>query len=177
MLNKDQYQKIGKLTKPHGVLGEVLVRLTPEFCRKTIEPEWLFLDIDGGLVPFEVSSLREKMNDAIIVKFEGVDSENSAKIYQGLDIYINPEDVLKVDNDEQESTEYEFIGYTVLDKKHGNIGYVHKLIDIPQNPLLSVINGEIEILIPRHDDFIVSINQDRRELQIEAPTGLIEMYF
>ena len=177
VLNKENLQKIGVLAKPHGVWGEVLVRFLPEFSSKNIDPKWLFIEIDGGVVPFNVISSKDKGNDAIVVKLETIDSEKSAKTYQGFNIFVNPEDIIISENSyKTEAGIYKFINYTVFDKKHGNIGIVQEIIDIQQNPVLVVFNNEKEILIPFQNDFITSIDTKKKELHIEVPKGLIELY-
>jgi len=174
---KENLLKFGVLSKPHGVWGEVLIRLIPEYYGMKINSAWVFIKIEGRIVPFEVISSKERGNEAIIMKLDTIDSEYSAKIYQGLDIYMKPEDVLKPKKiSKAEAGIYELISYTVIDKKHGNIGIIQKIIDIQQNPLLSVLNGEKDILIPLQKEFIISLDKKKKELHIEAPKGLIELY-
>jgi 16S rRNA processing protein RimM len=127
LLNKNCLLKIGILSKPHGVFGEVLIRLLPDFYGSVIKPEWLFIDVNGGIVPFEVLSIKTRGNEAIIVKLDTIDSEKSVNGYQKFDIYINPDALIKSDKKGDTGAGngiYEFIGFTVFDKKRGNIGIV-----------------------------------------------------
>lgn len=177
LVKKEDLLKIGVFSKPHGISGEVLIKLNPDFCEKTIKPKWLFINIDGGVVPFEVLYFKGKGNDAITVKLDTIDSEKSAKVYQGFEIYINPKDITTSDNEvDLEANIYELINYTVFDKKHGNIGIVRKIIDIQQNPILVILYDEKDILIPMQKDFILSIDVNKKELYIQTPIGLIELY-
>ena len=64
MFDKSKLLKIGALAKPHGVTGEMLVRLSPEWLGYEPDPDFLFIDLMGGLVPFEKigrASCRERV--------------------------------------------------------------------------------------------------------------------
>ena len=67
-------------------------------------------------------------------------------------------------------------GYRVFDAEHGDIGVVERIEESSNNPLLVVMQGKIEILLPLNGDFIESIDDEKREIHIEAPGGLIDFY-
>ena len=176
MLNKELFSKIGSIIKPYSVSGEVLIRLQPDLCGKTITPAWLFINIDGGLVPFWVISSKEKGNNTLIVKLDAVDSEKLARTYQNCEIYVKPEEIIISDNEENKQEIFELKGFTVFDTKHGNIGIIENIIDIQQNPLMEILFHGKEILIPLQDDFIISIDKKKKELHVKTPEGLIELF-
>jgi len=68
------------------------------------------------------------------------------------------------------------IDFNVIDKTHGNIGTVQQYINNPSNPILLVKNNLKEILIPYHEDLIDRIRLKKREIYIDAPDGLIDLY-
>jgi 16S rRNA processing protein RimM len=80
------------------------------------------------------------------------------------------------ENAEKEANIYDFIDYTVIDTKYGNIGKVRKIIDIQNNPLMVVLYDETDILIPKQNDFIISLDKRKREIHINTPDGLIELF-
>ena len=174
-LDKENFLKIGVLAKPHGFSGDVIIRLKSDFYGKTILPEWLFIDIEGGLVPFKVLYSKEKGEDAYIMKLDSISSDKSAQSFQNLDVYVKKEETVQSKNDIEEK-ERQFIDFNVFDKKHGYIGKISRVIDIQQNPLLEVLFGEKEILIPIQKEIITSINTRKKEVYINAPEGLIELF-
>ena len=72
--------------------------------------------------------------------------------------------------------DFEIKGFKVIDSKHGEIGTVIGVIDSKVNPLLEIENGDLEILLPKMDQFIDEIDWDNNTLHVSAPDGLIEMY-
>ena len=53
---------------------------------------------------------------------------------------------------------------------------LNQVIDFKTNPLLQVLNGDSEVLIPLLKDLVKKVDRDNKELHIEAPAGLIDLY-
>jgi len=68
------------------------------------------------------------------------------------------------------------VGYKVFDSVHGEIGVVDHIEESPNNPLLVIHSGKKEILLPLNGDFLESIDEEKREVHIDAPEGLIDFY-
>jgi 16S rRNA processing protein RimM len=50
------------------------------------------------------------------------------------------------------------------------------VIELPNNPLLSIDHQGKEIPLPIADDIILKLDRRARVLQVKAPEGLIELY-
>jgi 16S rRNA processing protein RimM len=174
MIQKDNLIKIGVLAKPHGVAGEVLIRLIPELAGTEPEPTWAFVDVQGGLVPFEVFSSRLKSDEALLLTLDTLTSDDKARRFQGADVYIDPLELGAAE--EEDLTINALIGYQVVDKVHGPLGIITAIHDIKQNPLAEIEYKGREVLIPLQDDFIISMDKGSRHLFIQTPEGLIELF-
>jgi 16S rRNA processing protein RimM len=174
MINKDNLIKIGFLAKPHGVAGEVLIRLLPELAGAEPEPSWLFVDVSGGLVPFEVHSARLRGEEGLLLGLDTITSDEKARRYQGAEVYIDPRELGA--NENEDLTLNALIGYNVVDKTFGPIGIITAIHDIKQNPLIEIDFNGTEVLIPLQDDFIVSLDKETRLLLVKTPEGLIDLY-
>jgi len=174
MINKDNLIKIGFLAKPHGVAGEVLVRLLPEFVGAEPAPSWLFVDVLGGLVPFEVQSARLRGEDGLLLALDTITSDEKVRRYQGAEVFIDPLELGASDN--EDLTLNALIGYSVVDKTYGPIGIITAIHDIKQNPLIEIDFNGREVLIPLQDDFIISLDKETRLLLVKTPEGLIDLY-
>ena len=71
---------------------------------------------------------------------------------------------------------HEVIGFKVIEKSHGDIGNIQDIFDNKSQPIFQILDAEKEILIPFHESFFVKIDRDTKELHLECPDGLIEMY-
>ena len=56
------------------------------------------------------------------------------------------------------------------------MGVLESIIDLSVNPLIQVMNGTKEVLIPLLDDLVKKVDRDNKILHINAPSGLISLY-
>ncbi len=172
MIEYSDSTQIGFLQKPHGVKGEIALTLGEGIYAENIDPEFLLLDIDNGLVPFYVESYRVKSNKSIYIKLETVDSENKAKDLSGTQVYLDKDDL-------EESDEYIPIalkGYKVNDKIKGYVGTIIDLQEISDNPIFILDYEGKEVLMPIHEDFILNIDDGNKTLETQLPEGLVDLY-
>jgi 16S rRNA processing protein RimM len=165
--------KAGMISKPHGVRGEVNIILEDQ-AGSHIEPDNpLFIDIDGQRVPFFVQEVELLSKNRAIVRFEFVDSLESARKLTGCSLYFDPEHQLdlSVDGDELAG----LIGYSAFDQEHGALGQIVDYLPHPMNPVFLIQSDGKELLIPAVDDFIASINHGERSIQFILPEGLTEL--
>ena len=71
---------------------------------------------------------------------------------------------------------HEIIGFNVIDQTHGNIGEIVHVNDKAAQPMFEIENGDVEIFIPMIDDFIKKIDRDNKQIHVETPEGLIDLY-
>ncbi len=173
MQHSDCFQ-LGYIAKLHGYKGEVSLFLdvtNPEDYR-TLDA--FFIDINGQLTPFFVQSFQLKNKGFAAVKLEGVDSENDAKVILRKSCYL-PLSVLP-ELDDKHFYDHEIIGFQLIDTNYGEVGLIEQVIDNNVNPLIQVMNGEKEVLIPFINGLVQKVDRQSKTLHVTAPEGLIEMY-
>jgi len=173
MIEKETCRSVGEIVKTHGIQGEMTLRLFDGLTIDCIDEEFLFLDIDGGLVPFLLEEAREKNQNDVLIKLEGLSDEKKAARYINSPVYVPG-----VDEEESESEQfstYQLIGYKAYDITLGELGEITGILDISKNPLFEVKKGEKELLIPITDDFIQGLDDKKREILFDLPQGLIDM--
>ena len=175
MINKEDFIQLGVIAKPHGISGELQIRFSYEFKGIDINPSWLFLEIEGGLVPFEVLSLRSRGSDVLLTELDTITSEETARKYQNCAVFISPKEI-PADNDSEEYELNTLIGYKVTDNKFGALGIIKSILDIKENPLMEIGYKEKDILVPLREEFITSIDKKAKTINIQTPDGLIELY-
>ncbi len=167
--------EVGYIQKPHGLKGEVIVVFEAEYSETFEEIEILLIDIDGGLVPFfiEDHELRFRNDESVICKFMFVDSLSKAKELVGCKVYVSDEDLVSREGSGIESA---LIGMTVFDTKFGEVGKIGRVDDFSGNLVITVNHLKAEIMIPLSDEFILSLDEESRELHLNCPNGLIDIY-
>lgn len=177
MIEKNELIEIGKFFKPHGLKGELNVQL--DYPSEILDCEHpLIVDMEGLWVPFYPSGCRSKGEFSSLVTIEGIDSKEKAVQFVNKLIFMRKSDlaeVLGIDPDELEN-ETDLTGYTIHDKTEGEIGIIRDIDDSTANVLLLVenINGE-NIYIPFNDEFVLEIDDDSKRIEVDLPSGIIDL--
>jgi 16S rRNA processing protein RimM len=172
MLHKDNLIEIGKVIKPHGIHGEMSFTYTVDIFEVDDLPFFIF-EIDGILVPFKVSEYRIRSDSTGFLTLEGIESEDEARAFDGLAIYVN-QSVLATDEHLNLSLEY-FVGFQLTDVLQGKVGVITDIDRSTANVLYVVEKEDSELLIPVADDYIREINHDLKEIVVKLPEGLLDL--
>lgn len=175
IIEKKDFTPIGTIQKPHGLKGEIILLYDENFEESLEEAEILFVEIEGGLVPFFIGGegLRFRTSDSAIILFEDLESQDKVKELIGCKVYIPNEEI--IEPEEMNPLSY-LDGFMVFDKKMGKLGPVVGIDDYAGNIVITVNHPRSEILIPLSDNIIEQINEDKQELFLDCPEGLIELY-
>ncbi|MCQ2110019.1 MAG: ribosome maturation factor RimM [Bacteroidaceae bacterium] len=172
MIEREKVVRIGTLTKPHGVGGEMVLTLD----RRVIdgdESPYLVCDMDGILVPFFLESVRDKSTNVLLVKFCDIDSVEAARRFQGVAVYF-PQEYLPAVSEEPDSWDF-FIGFKVTDSTEGFLGLIEDIDDSTPNVLFLVRNRGREMIIPANREWIEELDAENREIMFNLPEGLLDI--
>ena len=164
---------IGKIIKSHGTKGEILLICDKEIDNELFNTQWVFLILDNLPVPFFISSVKERFVNSAVIQFEDINSIAASDILTGAEVWLplKSKKRLKISAGVNESLS----GYSVIDHKSGNIGWVAGILDHPDNPLLEVRKEEKDYLIPFRDEVITEIDHKSKSIYINAPDGLFDL--
>lgn len=171
MIKKEEVFKIGIINKPHGVKGEVSFTFTDDIFDRVEDCDYLVLLLDGILVPFFIEEYRFRSDNVALVKFEGIDSTEKARTMTNVEVYYP---VKFMDDQEEISSWNYFIGFRVEDVHHGCLGTVVDVDDATMNVLFVIENGDEEVLLPAHEEFILDIDRKKKILKVDIPDGLLD---
>ena len=173
-MKKTDCFQLGYIAKLHGFKGEVSLFLDVTEPERYASLDALYIDINDQLIPFFVERIKLKNKGFAAVNLEGVDTEDQARELLRKSVYL-PSQILE-DLDDEHFYDHEVIGFAVIDANHGRIGEISDVIDLSANPLLQVMEGKREILIPLLPGLVQKVDRKGKELHIEAPEGLIGLY-
>lgn len=172
MIEKHTCRQIGVAVKTHGIAGEIVVRLFNEFSIDDMDAEFLFLELDGGLVPFYLEEAREKNQTDVLAKLEQLTSDQAALKVIDAPVYVAKQ-TTEEESNEAPFSAYQLIGYQCQAVGYGSIGEIVAIREISNNPLFELDHDGEEILIPIVDHFIAGIDDEKREVVFDLPDGLI----
>lgn len=171
MIDRSALIEIGKIVKTHGTGGEVVASLTVGDVDFDAS-EYLVCDVDGIFVPFFLESYRYRGNNSAILKFSDVDDMPDTAVLLGRNLYFPREKCAGATA--HPSISDTLCGYHII-ISGGRIGEITAIGGTPDNPLFAVSGEAKEYLIPATDDFVVSIDDDARTIEMELPEGLLEL--
>jgi 16S rRNA processing protein RimM len=173
-MRKDDCFYLGKIAKKFSFKGEVLAYLDTDEPELYENMESVFVEFNNNLVPFFIESSSLHKNDFLRVRFEDVDSEEEAEKLIGLEVYLPLSMLPKLTGNKFYF--HEVIGFEIEDKRLGVFGRIVSINDTSAQPLFEVLNGEVEMLIPMIDHFLVEIDRKNKKVIMDLPEGLVEMY-
>lgn len=152
--------QVGRIDKPHGLRGEVIVTLTTNRDERVAPGAVLVLDGDGGRALTVLHS--KPQAHRWLVAFDGVFDRNASEAIAHRDLFAEPledEDALWV---------HEMIGKTLLDQHGTSHGAVTSVEANPASDLLVLESGA---LVPLN--FVVS--SDDTSITVDVPDGLFDV--
>ena len=173
-MRKEDCFYLGKVAKKFSFKGELLVYLDTDEPELYEDMESVFVEFNNNLVPFFIEQSSLHKNDFLRVKFEDVNTEAEAEDLLNCPIYLPLTMLPKLVGNKFYF--HEVIGFDVEDKRLGVVGQIVSINDSTAQPLFEVLKGDVEILIPMIDLFLVKIDRDNKKVVMDLPEGLIEMY-
>ena len=163
MITNEQVISIGRLTRTHGKRGELQCLMNNEYWDNA-DANFLILKLDNILVPFRVLDWRGKGSDSLIFQLSHIQDEQEAQKLIGAEAFMLISDMNQ--EDELLPTWQSLIGYHVVDTDQGDLGIVEEVDETTINTLITLNDGR---LIPIHEDFIIDINAEDKQLTIFLP--------
>ena len=173
-MNKADCFHLGYVAKLHGFKGEVSLFLDVTNPEDYETLDALFIEINGQLSPFFIQESKLKNKGFAAVKFEGVNSENEARILLRKNLFL-PAQILPPLSGKN-FYDHEVVGFTVIDESFGEVGIIETIIDLQVNPLIQIMNGSKEVLVPLIEGIVQNVDRKKKTMTIKAPPGLIELY-
>lgn len=163
MISNEEVISIGKITRTHGKRGEVQCLMENEYWDNA-DATFLILSIDNILVPFRVLDWRGKGSDSLIFQLDRITDEQQAQQLIGHQAYMLKSDISE--ENEILPTWQSLKGYRVLDTDQGELGTITDVDESTINTLITLNNTQ---LIPLHEDFIIDIQQEKKQITICLP--------
>ncbi len=156
--------EVGRIDKPHGLRGDVVVTLTTTETVRVAHGSRLWAG-DRQLV---VAASRPHQH-RFIVTFEGVLSREDAEALAWTPLRAEPLDDADSDTDDEELWVHRLVGSAVVEPDGTDRGTVEAVQDNPASDLLVLDTGA---LVPLR--FLVG-RDDQDRLVVDVPVGLFEL--
>ena len=164
------------MLKSNGTDGELVMgfrEIAPEDINLK-EP--VFIVFDGLPVPFYIESFTKRGNTKALVRLTGICSMEDVEEITGKAVYI--EDDQLPDMSLEEDGFAALVGWMLLTPAEDEealieVGEITDFLDIPKNPCIEVETENGAVMIPLHEDLILSVDPEYQEIIMQIPAGLI----
>ena len=166
---------VGQTFKAHGVRGEIFAELTEGLEKYVFKTGVVFIKVDGCPVPFFIESHRDE--GRLFIKFEDVNDPEHARKIGGATIYL---DVKSLPSNIREKEHFRSAlhaleGYTIVDEVSKTELKIISVEEYPSQILAKVNYQNREILLPIHENFITRLDESKKKLHMNLPTGILEL--
>lgn len=165
---------VGKIVKKYSFKGELLIKLDTDDPEQFLEMESVFVEQHKNLIPFFIETSSLHKSSLLRVRFEEVENEADADALVGKELYLPLQLLPPLSGNK--FYYHEIIGFTVKDLSFGEVGTVIGVNDNTAQHLFIIEKDSKEILIPINDEFIVNVSRKSKEITLQVPEGLIELY-
>ena len=183
--------QVAQVLKSNGTDGELVLgfrEIAPEDINLQ-EP--VFIIFDGLPVPFYIESFQKRGNTKALVRLTDICSQEDVEEIAGKAVYTEEDSLPEMSLEEDGFAA--LVGWVLLtpagipdqvgddEETDGEdeemelyeVGEITDFIDIPNNPCIEVETENGAVMIPLHEDLILSVDPENRELIMEVPDGLL----
>ena len=165
-----EYLLLGKISKPHGLKGEVKIFSNTDFASLRYQKgNVVFLLSNNEYLPLKVHSFY-KYKDYDVVSFEEHLDINLINDLLGKNLYIKKSDATLPNNHYHYA---DLVNLKVISEGK-EVGIVKNVIHAPANDILRCINKENKTFdIPFVDEFILNVNLSKKEIKVKLIEGIL----
>ena len=187
MAGYDNLQQIAQVLKSNGTDGELVLgfrEIAPEDINLN-EP--VFIVFDGLPVPFYIESFAKRGNSKALVRLTDICSMEDVEEIAGKAVYIEEGQLPEMSIEEDGYAA--LVGWILLTPAEDfqaeleampeeepaliEVGEITDFLDIPNNPCIEVKTENGAVMIPLHEDLILSVDPEYQEIIMQIPAGLI----
>ncbi len=172
-LERDDFIPLGKISKPHGIRGEVKIYPysgSPEQFVDAYKHIYMAVDEQGPLVELTIERSRIQ-GKLVLAKFKNYSDRAAAEHIVGREVFVHKNNL--PDLSEDEFYLHELVGKELVDTSGATLGVSNWILTTSGQDLLIVQNRGREYMVPIVGDFIQSI--DNKKIVVDLPPGLLDI--
>jgi 16S rRNA processing protein RimM len=164
---------VGRIARPHGLRGHVLVNLETDFPEERFKPGGVvYVASPEGPRPLTIEDVRFHQGRPL-VGFAGVEDVTQAQALQHAELRTTVEQLETLPDGSY--YRHDLVGCDVVTRNGERVGRVARVEGPREGSRLVIGEGREEVLIPLVADICVAIDTAARRIVIEPPDGLLEL--
>lgn len=160
---------IGKIVKPHGVDGTLLIEILTDFPEERFYPGASLHIEQGGRESTRRVTEASPHGERWRIRFNDCEDRDQAEELRGARIVIPEEEVI---GDGKELYDFDLIGMQVYDTNDNKKGTIEDVTYVGSRPLLQIDPGQGESFdFPAHEELVEGFNRNQGWIRLKFPKG------
>lgn len=168
------YLLIGEILRPHGVAGELKMRVFTHHPEHLSKLKRVFLSDStdaNNAIEYQLKSVRMNQDYALL-RLIGINDRNEADLLRQLYVSVAIEDAVPLE--EGEHYLFELIGMDIFTEAGVALGVLVEVLETGANDVYIVDGSEFgEVLIPVTEQTILSTDTASNRIIVRLPEGLL----
>ena len=167
------YHSIGKLVASYGLKGEILLKhqLGKKTSLKGLEVIFIEMKKDE-LLPYFIESTRIKSDTEIYLKLESVNTKEQTFPLLQKQAWLTEEEFAKHAG---KSAPISLLGFHILNNNE-DIGEILEIIEMPHQLLGRISIKGKDALIPLHEETLLKVDRKKKQVHVQLPEGLLDVF-
>ena len=168
--SEPRFIAIGRITRPHGLRGELTVEVLTDFPERFDTLKVAYLGDSQQADVWEVTAARWH-KDRVLLALRGCEDRTTAEKLRGLMVQIPIEEAMALSEDEYYP--HELVGLDVVTTEGEDLGRVSEVIFTKANEVYVVTGPRGQMLLPAIAEVIEHIDLDTGQMTVRLMEGLV----
>lgn len=167
------YTNIGKVAAVFGVKGQLVLQhsLGKKTSLKGLTV--LFIEVKRDeMLPYFIEEVQIKSEDECYIKLEGINTREAVRPLLQKQVWLTEEMFQKY---AAKSAPISMLGFHIIDQGK-DLGEILEVIEQPHQLLCRIDWNGKEALIPINEDFLLKVDQRKKQVLVELPEGLMDIF-
>lgn len=172
-MKKEDCYFLGKITRTHGLQGNVVLKLDTDQPEMYNKLDSIFIEVNGLLVPFFVEKQQWQKSDTKIMTFKN-SSEALVEQSVGKNVFLPLSTLPPLSG--KKFYYHEVVGFEIREEDGKSCGIIESINDqTAQNYFILNLAGK-QIIIPLIKDWILEVNREEKFIKMILPDGLMDVF-
>ncbi len=170
-IRDDQLFKVGVVTGTHGLRGDMKVRPLSSEPDTLLGAEEVCFSQKNGKTTFHQLTRAVPHKGNVLLRLRGLDHINEVEALVGSEVFMRVDQLPDLPEDEYYWQELK--GMSVSDRQRGDLGDLEGMFSTGAHDVYIVRGRYGEIMIPVVSQFIIRVDREQRQIEVDLPEGLV----
>ena len=164
-----EFLVVGKLGKPHGIKGEIVMDVYTDFPERLVPGEIVF--VGAQVQPLAITKTRPHPRGMLLC-FEGYQTREQAAELRNLLVQVRTTD--RPELPQGDYYHHQLLGLNVVDERDRRLGRISAILETGANDVYVVRDDSgSEVLIPAIETVVKAISLEEGQVRVHLLPGLI----